>query len=225
MKGLFILLAIGLYSQAQAGLIPTVHEIPYTVVEKSEGYELRQYQSETMVCATMENIDPSQDPMNGWQSKYHNAYLAMMLGPWKEEPTCQMFYKLFNYISGDNADKTKIPMTSPVPMFHVPTESSGLEKQTQCFWLGTQYRTERPPMPNDGSDVQVVSVPAFQIYVTQFGGFALSDDDFRTPYNQFKQSLLAADKKIEKDAWLSCSYDAPFVPFKRRNEVWILKKL
>jgi len=221
MKVTCLLLTLGLaWGKASAGIL--VKEMPYTVVEKTQDYELRQYQTEKMVCTSMNDMDPTKDPMNGWEQKYHNPYSAMMFGPWQKEPSARMFYPLFDYIGGrGNADHTKIPMTSPVPFMHTPI-GEGLETETQCFWLGTEYRNKEAPTPTS-SDVTIVTMPAFEAYVKRFGGFALSDDDYRKPYNAFKKNLLAAGKQIKSDSWISCSYDAPFVPFNRRNEVWIEK--
>jgi len=227
MKLFYLVFTAGLLlGQASAGILDqlteSVKELPYSVVEKTEDYELRQYQTEKFVCTSMYDIDPTQDPMNGWQDKYYNAFLAMMFGPWKKQPSSKMFMKLFNYISGrGNTGETEVSMTAPVPMIHKPN-AEGIEKQTMCFWLGTEYRDKEAPAPTS-SDVTIFTMPAFEVYVTRFSGYALSDEDNRNPYNELKAKLLAAGKQIKQDSWMACGYDAPFKPFNRRNEVWIEK--
>jgi len=214
MRSILVLLFVGV-----AYSFPSVKEIPYKVVEKTDDYELRSYGGMKYVCTEMKDLVPSQDPLNGWEKKYHNiAWLAMNSEDGRKEPMNKMFMKLFGYISGQNKAGQKIAMTSPVPMEHLPSKPD-LEDEAMCFWLDIE---EEAPEPKD-KDVFLVEVPAFQVYVKKFGGFALSDDDFRKPYNELKSMLLEAGKSVEEGKWTSLSYDPPFKPLFRRNEVWIQK--
>jgi len=66
----------------------SVEVAPYKVLEKSEPYELRHYESMVLITASMGGLDDQKSP----------------------------FYKLFGYISGDNKQEKEIPMTAPVFM-------------------------------------------------------------------------------------------------------------
>ena len=55
-----------------------LESLPYTVIIKKDGYELREYPAAKVACTKMTDVVPSKDPMNGWQEKYDNNPLAAM---------------------------------------------------------------------------------------------------------------------------------------------------
>ncbi|KAK3601051.1 hypothetical protein CHS0354_029277 [Potamilus streckersoni] len=115
----------------------------YEVLEEHEGYELRRYQ-------------PSVWASN---SRLHDGWL-------NEEERRMQFTALFRYISGNNNQQSRIPMTLPVltRMEHMPV----LGKSCQCNWtmffmLPNEYQLN-PPKPQD-PDVRVSILPAINVYV------------------------------------------------------------
>ena len=51
----------------------------------------------------------------------------------------------------------------------------------------------------------------------------MSYNDFHTPYMAFKDQLKREDKQMDASKWIHVSYNSPFTPKNRRNEVWIQK--
>jgi len=190
--------------------------ISYNVLEKTENYELREYPESTWVCTSMVT-DPTKDPMNGWEDDYANAWDAMANGPWEDQPSSQMFQKLFAYIAGMNADYETIDMTTPVTTYHTPTTKDNMETQTQCFWMG--YPEDgKPPQPMR-KDTFIRERKAMKLYVRQFGGWALSYDDYHKEYETLKADLKG--KSIKENTYYDLSYNSPFEVRNRRNEIWI----
>jgi len=191
-------------------------KVPYEVLEKSEKYELRQYPTSNWVCHT-QTVDPTKDPMNGWEQKYNNnPFVAMSDGDWKDTPTSKMFMKLFKYISGVNTEYKEIAMTIPVTTAHV-AKDNGMETVTMCFWLGTPWQKVKPPAPIE-KDVYIQNRQAMKVYVKVFGGFALSNDDYNRQYQAFKTEM--AGKQTKDGIYYGLSYNSPWET-ERRNEIWL----
>lgn len=56
----------------------------------------------------------------------------------------------------------------------------------------------------------------------QFGGFAMSHDDWKSQYDQLKLDLKEVGAKFNDNGeFYHLSYNSPFVLKNRRNEVWI----
>lgn len=198
--------------------------LTYMVKERTEEYELREYPAEKWACNETPDIMVGSDPMNGWQDKYdNNPYAAMSDLKWKSEdrPMNAMFMRNFKYILGVNAEGKEIKMTTPVPTYHIPT-SDQMENQMMCFWLGSQYRAADAPQPRD-NQVKIVNKPAFTVFVREFGGWAMSTMDFRVEHDKLKSHLESIDESFDEKVWMHLSYNSPFEPEPRRNEVWIQK--
>merc|ERR1712038_1846392 len=100
------------------------------------------------------------------------------------------FMRMFRYIQGVNSEYKEIKMTIPVPTTHIPT-SDRMEKQQMCFWLGSKYRDEEPPQPVPGQKVDIRKEKGFNVYVREFPGWAMSDNDYRKEYGKLvKASTL-----------------------------------
>jgi len=201
-------------------------DLDYMVLEKTSEYELRNYGAETWACTEMDDINPATDPMNNWQEKYqNNPYKAMSERKYKSDdrPANSMFMRMFRYIQGVNDQYKEIDMTIPVPTRHMPT-TNNMEDQLMCFWLGSKYRDEQPPRPVPGSEVKIINFPSFTVYVREFGGWAMSDQDYRQEYNKLKEDLEALGEEYDANEWYHASYNSPFDQGPRRNEVWIEKK-
>merc|ERR1711915_567972 len=88
-----------------------VDQVPYTVIRQmGGGIEEREYPPVSWVCT------------NG-----------------TDENQRLMFWPLFNYIQGSNADSMKIPMTTPVP---VSLSSTGIREM--CFYLAGAQAYPKP---------------------------------------------------------------------------------
>lgn len=98
------------------------------------------------------------------------------------------FQKLFNYISGNNQQSQKIPMTVPVTQYE---EQQGRIMQ---FYLPSQLNTKSTPAPLDGA-VEVTTIKAGHFAVIQYSGFA-SDHNFKKKSDILKNELEKNDIQI-----------------------------
>jgi hypothetical protein len=79
-----------------------------------------------------------------------------------------MFWKLFNYISGENERHVKIPMTAPVSVLVQPDDGSEATGDlqttfTMAFYIPAPFDQD-PPQPNDSS-VTIEYRPELRIFV------------------------------------------------------------
>ncbi|ESO83982.1 hypothetical protein LOTGIDRAFT_229539 [Lottia gigantea] len=125
-----------------------------------------------------------------------------------------MFWKLFGYISGNNADGQKINMTAPVLSKHNKNTNS----YTMMFYLPNSI--SNPPQPIDPS-VKLSSFPASLAYVRSFSGYARSKDDWVAQETILAQALLSNGVAYDKSSFYTAGYDGPGVQ-DRHNEVWLL---
>jgi hypothetical protein len=142
--------------------------------------------------------------------------------------TEKSFFRLFDYINGNNQTQQKITMTAPVlqeskgkkiemtaPVFQ---EQSG-KNWTMRFVLPLEFDITTAPKPTDPK-ITLAEVPEKKVVVLRFTGF-------------FSESSLS-EKKSELMAWLkekkikplseplSAGYNPPWtIPFLRRNEIHI----
>lgn len=134
-----------------------------------------------------------------------------------------MFYKLFNYISGENEKREKIAMTSPVTVAYNSNEivqPNSVVKMTMGFYvpIDKQAKTAYPT----SQDTFLRSESNMIVAVIKFGGFASTDD-----YLYHRDILI---KTLGKEAnnydivnMITARYDPPFKKFNRTNEVWLRK--
>jgi len=179
-----------------------VEEAPYKVVKKDNRFEIRDYAAhvlaETIVEGDLEDAG-------------NNA-----------------FYRLFNYISGNNRSRTKVAMTAPVSQQSVgekiamtaPVEQRRANANwAVSFTMPDSYTLESLPVPEDPT-VTLRQVPARRMAVVRYSGFWSEKR-----YLKFKTQL---------EAWISemglttagdpvwARYNPPFTPwFLRRNEILI----
>ena len=63
------------------------------------------------------------------------------------------------------------------------------------------------------------------MYVRQFGGFAMSHDDYASEYEKLVDDLKKDEASFtESGEYIFVSYNSPFEMVNRRNEVWIKVK-
>lgn len=93
----------------------------------------------------------------------------------REDCTYPMFWKLFNYISGQNERQLKIPMTAPVSVLVQPDDTSAeaeatVDLQTNTFTMAFYIPApfdQDPPQPDDSS-VTIEYRPELRIFVRYY---------------------------------------------------------
>jgi hypothetical protein len=197
---------IGLLILFFAGTAMAIEEAKYTVIEKSDEFELRAYSpkilAETMVSGSMDEASGAGFRViadyifgNNTSTSGGNEKISMT-APVTIEPKSE-----------------KISMTAPVTM-----EQTG-EQWRMHFVMPSQYTLATLPKPNNPA-VTLREVPASNYAVIRFSGFAGEDK--------------IARKTADLITWLSSKgitpigkselsrYNPPWtLPFLRRNEVMI----
>ncbi len=196
----FAILGISSFLVAKSAM--AIEKAKYTVIEKEDDFEIRQYESqivaETYVEGELEDVGD------------------------------EGFRRLYGYISGDNTKKESISMTAPVGQEAksekiAMTAPVGQEKKDDrwriTFMMPTEYSMETLPEPTD-SRVNLVQDPGRLMAAVRYSG-TWSEEGFEEnkalleDYLE-KRGLTRAGDPI----W--ARYDPPFMPwFLRRNEVLI----
>jgi hypothetical protein len=131
------------------------------------------------------------------------------------------FNLLFAYITGNNHTKTKIPMNAPVITSEKIRMTAPVlsDENSMSFVMPEGTRVEDAPDPLDPR-VKITTIPAREIAVIQFKGYAGREDVDAT-----KGRLLDGLKKagiIAAGQPVLMRYNAPWTPgFLRINEVGI----
>ena len=192
-------------AQLFAGGVMAIEEPKYTVLEKTEPFELRMYAP--MILAEVK-VDGDLD-----------------------EASNQGFRLIAAYIFGQNQVSEKISMTAPVAIEEQANKGAKIAmtapvniestagQWTVSFVMPSEYTLENIPKPLNAK-VQLRQIPAVKRAVIQFSGF----------YNSEKVS----NKTLELEEWMKtrnlqatgvpkfARYNPPWtLPFMRRNEVMI----
>ena len=198
MKSIFILFFLF------SGGVMAIEEPSYSVISKSENYEIRKYGpiivAETKVDADFENAGN------------------------------QAFRILAGYIFGGNKSKTKIAMTAPVNQTSTAV-SEKIEMTAPVsmgkssvgflvqFTMPKQYTLETLPIPND-SRVEIRQIPARLVAVFAYSG-SWSEARYLKKLAEFQTELKKNVVHIIGEPVLS-RFNSPFqLWFLRRNEIWI----
>jgi len=128
-----------------------------------------------------------------------------------------MFMRLFRYISGVNAERQEVAMTSPVLSKLVPNQSTGEMKNRMCFYLDSAAQAN-PPTPEEETVYLMTSAP-LKVAVYEFGGYAMEDSVWMKTAGQFANALGERAKSLITDSYYTAGYDSPMKFFNRRNEV------
>ena len=193
-----------LYALGFIGYREFIIEKPrYSIFEKADGYEVREYNSYITASYTRESGDID----NG-------------------------FMQVARYIFGDNTTKQKVAMTSPVIDTPAEANGMGSEKiamtspviddqGTTSFVLPREYSIEDLPTPNNRK-VSINEVPAKRWAVKRFLARDFRDQEFlETKRKELAQALIRDEKEFTGN-YQYAFYDAPgLVWFLRKNEVWI----
>jgi len=205
MKVTAICLLLGLTTLANAASTYKGLETPsYEVLEYGADYELRRYPAVTLARVKMD-------------------------GATYEEVEATMFRKLFGYLSKGNDRGAKIEMTTPVVSAFNTRECAIfiiIHHYEINFFVSSKF-AKNPPAPFDGSGIEIVNQPSYDVYVRQFQSFIFFDEQWITEGVKLHTSLMNAGvdhDSLETSQLLAATYDGPSVWFGRRNEVWIIKK-
>ena len=184
------------------GVGMAVEEAKYTVLEREEDFELRQYEPQ-IVAETLVEGD-FQDVGN------------------------EGFRRLYDYISGKNRKQQTIPMTAPVsqeassekiPMTAPVNQEQVGGKWRITFLMPPQYTLETLPEPLDPR-VQLTKVPGLLMAALSYSG-TWSRGRYEEKEKRLKELIRQKGLKIVGEP-VFARYNPPFMPwFLRRNEVLI----
>ena len=199
---LFGLIFLVVFSLAIVNTATAIEKAKYTVLDKEDDFELRQYEARIVAETYVE-------------------------GSLKESGD-DGFRRLYNYISGDNKKKQSISMTAPVGQepssekiaMTAPVNQEKKDSQWRItFLMPSEYTMETLPEPTD-KRVKLLEEPSRLMAAVRYSG-TWSEASY-----QKKRSLL--EEYIQKRGWTQkgeavwARYDPPFMPwFLRRNEVLI----
>ncbi|MEE4264241.1 MAG: heme-binding protein [Desulfobacteraceae bacterium] len=196
----FALLGVSTLLVAKPAL--AIEKAKYTVLEKEDDFEIRQYDSQ-IVAETFVEGD-------------------------LEEVGNEGFRRLYAYISGENTKKQSIAMTAPVGQ-EVKSEKIAMTAPVQqekkgnqwriTFLMPAKYTPETLPEPNDAR-VRLAQEPGRLMAAVKYSGTWSREgyEENRALLEEYiqKRGLTKAGDPI----W--ARYDPPFMPwFLRRNEVLI----
>ncbi|KAJ7387326.1 hypothetical protein OS493_004313 [Desmophyllum pertusum] len=129
------------------------------------------------------------------------------------------FWRLFNYIRGENEGGKKIAMTVPISS-RVDLDDEGKCKVfAMAFYMPAEHQAN-PPVPKDNA-VFHEKIEGRVMYASHFGGFA-NDKDWRENEKKLKDALDRDGKGYVKNMYIAAGHDPPFRLFGRHNEVMLL---
>ena len=184
-----------------SGVVMAIEEPKYSVVSKTEAFEVRDY-----------------EPVLIAQTYVESEF---------EEAGNQAFKILADYIFGNNTTNTKIDMTAPVAQsksekiaMTAPVNLTKSEKgYLVSFTMPSKFTRQTLPTPNDVR-VQIVEVPSRKVAVYRYSG-SWSQSRYQTKLAEFQQALLAEGVKTVGEPVLA-RFNSPFqLWFLRRNEIWL----
>jgi len=128
------------------------------------------------------------------------------------------FNILFNFITGNNQQKSKIAMTAPVVSEQIAMTAPVLsESDSIAFVMPEGLTLETTPEPLDEL-VKIVEIPERVVAALRFSG-RWSNSIFKKKSNKMLEELKKAGIKTVGQVF-TMRYDGPFTPwFMRRNEV------
>lgn len=157
----------------------------YESVKKDGDFEIRKYDAIKVVSAPMDDM----------------------------EKRDQSFRKLFKYISGENEEKKKIAMTSPVFM-----SDDKDPKGQMSFMLPAEIAEKGAPSP-DAEGVTLNTIESGTFAVLGFKGWNKAEQ--REKASELLAELVGKEKLKPIGKQFFAFYDPPWTPeFLRQNEVW-----
>jgi effector-binding domain-containing protein len=130
------------------------------------------------------------------------------------------FNLLFNFITGNNRQKSKIAMTAPVVSEQIAMTAPVLsESDSIAFVMPEGLTLETTPEPLD-ERVKIVEIPKRDVAALKFSGF-WSNSVFKKKSKEMLEELTKAGI-VTIGQVFTMRYNGPFTPwFMRRNEVAI----
>ena len=122
------------------------------------------------------------------------------------------FYKLFQFISGNNSKGEKIEMTTPDYM------KEDNNSNTMEFVMPSSFNMESISKPNDES-IEIYESKAKYFACVRYGGYSNSGK-FKTHSKKLIEKLSELNIKTIGDLFY-VSYNSPYKVFNRRNEVMV----
>ena len=188
----FNVFLIALLAYLTASVPAMSYEEPeYSIVKKTDVYEVRQYKKRTVA-----------EVIYGEEDSGFRVLFDYISGANKGSKEVEMTIPV--------TQSKKIDMTVPV------TQSTTDGKMSMRFFLPMQYSKQNAPEPND-ERVRIIDLPAEYFAVISYSGFA-SESNFEEHYTELK-AALNKDGMVIKWPPIKATYNSPFtLPFLRRNE-------
>lgn len=160
-------------------------EPKFTLLKKEGKCELRQYEAYNIILAPDSNL---------------NSF--------------QGFRLVFDYIQGENQNRQKISMTTPVINELVETDV-----RTTAFVMPDEFDFDTLPNPTDNK-LQKIHVPAQKMATIRFT-MTVSESKIKAYEDELKAWISQENLEIIGSTRLA-RYNPPFIPgFLKRNELWI----
>lgn len=199
-----LIVIVGLWS-VSGFLGSRVEQADYTVLQKMNGYEIREYPPHIVAQTTVKG---------SYGESMGNGFRIVA-----------------GYIFGGNAKKESIAMTAPVVAQKGEKTSESIamtapvvattegDSQIISFGMPRSYTMETLPTPTDPR-VKIVLIPAKKYAVLQFSWYR---SDARVKMMQEKLlSALARDGVVAQGSTAYAGYNAPWTPpWMNRNEVLV----
>ncbi len=134
------------------------------------------------------------------------------------------FTRLFDYISGANADKVTIEMTTPVLTTVQPGAGPNCNSSfTVSFYVPYMYQNEQGPPKPSSEDIFIGKIGPLQVAISEFSGFTVQSEIIAKTAELESQVSTSSTIKADSstDIWYFAGYDPPFRVTNRHNEVWI----
>jgi len=203
MKTILIIIAILFLVWVAYGYLASQSKEPkYTVLEKKDGYEIREY------------------------SPYIEARVTVS-GTYREAMSSG-FRILAGYIFGGNTTKQSIAMTTPVTerqsesiAMTTPVSETVIENNNRvvAFVMPEGYTLATLPTPND-ERIEIVEVPAHTSAVVRYSGYNNTEKVTHTKEKLLE--YLKRDGVVVVGVPRGAGYNPPSTPsFMRRNEVLV----
>ena len=188
----FSVFLIAILAYLTASVPAMSYEEPeYSIVKKTDVYEVRQYKKRTVA-----------EVIYGEEDSGFRVLFDYISGANRGSKEVEMTIPV--------TQSKEIDMTVPV------TQSMTDGKMSMRFFLPMQYSKQNAPEPND-ERVRIIDLPAEYFAVISYSGFA-SDGNFEEHYTELK-AALDKDGMVIKGPPIKATYNSPFtLPFLRRNE-------
>ena len=188
----FSVFLLALLAYLTASVPAMAYEEPeYSIVKKTDVYEVRQYKKRTVA-----------EVKYGEEDSGFRVLFDYISGANKGSKEVEMTIPV--------TQSKEIDMTVPV------TQSTTDGKMSMRFFLPIQYSKQNAPEPND-ERIRIVDLPAEYFAVISYSGLA-SDRNFKEHYTELR-AALEKDGMVITGAPIKATYNSPFtLPFLRRNE-------